>query len=137
MIAESSILSALLLAGTAVHAYPAPSPLQFIQQAPNPGVVIQKCSAPGMLALAYDDGPYQYTSALVDILDQGGAKGTFFWTGTLYGCIYNQAAAIAKTFASGHQIASHTWYVAVVCLILTPFFSLPMCSSTTRTDRRD
>ena len=30
-------------------------------------------------------------------------------TGTLYGCIYNQAAAIKKAFASGHQIASHTW----------------------------
>jgi len=62
-----------------------------------------------MLALAYDDGPYQYTSQLVDILDKAGAKATFFWTGTLYGCIYNQAAAVKKTYASGHQIASHSW----------------------------
>jgi peptidoglycan/xylan/chitin deacetylase (PgdA/CDA1 family) len=73
-------------------------------------VVITKCSQAGVLALAYDDGPYQYTSTLVDILDKAGAKGTFFWTGTLYGCIYNQKAAVQKAYASGHQIASHTWY---------------------------
>jgi hypothetical protein len=43
--------------------------------------VITKCSAPGQLALAYDDGPYQYTQKLVDTLTAGGAKGTFFVTG--------------------------------------------------------
>lgn len=47
--------------------------------------VITKCNAPGQLALAYDDGPYQYTQKLVDTLNAGGAKGTFFVTGTLYG----------------------------------------------------
>lgn len=62
-----------------------------------------------MLALAYDDGPYQYTSELVDILDAAGAKATFFFTGTLYGCIYNQASAVQKAYNSGHQVASHTW----------------------------
>ncbi len=77
---------------------------------PLPGVVITQCSKPGTLALAYDDGPYIYTSDLVDILDAAGAKATFFWTGVLYGCIYNQAAAVKKAFASGHQIASHTWW---------------------------
>jgi peptidoglycan/xylan/chitin deacetylase (PgdA/CDA1 family) len=49
------------------------------------GVVITKCSASGQIALAYDDGPYQYTQKLSDILKNGGAKGTFFVTGTLYG----------------------------------------------------
>lgn len=105
----TNTLTALLLAGSAA-AYPVMDPVSFIQQAPSPGVVITKCTQPGVLALAYDDGPYQYTSTLVDILDKAGAKGTFFWTGTLYGCIYNQKAAIQKTYASGHQIASHTWY---------------------------
>ncbi|KAL2147992.1 hypothetical protein VTI28DRAFT_48 [Corynascus sepedonium] len=107
MLAET-IITGLALASTAVAA-PAPNPLQFLKRAPTPGVVIQQCSSPGMLALAYDDGPYQYTSELVDILDAAGAKATFFWTGTLYGCIYNQADAVKKAFASGHQIASHTW----------------------------
>ena len=107
MLAET-VIAGLLLASGAVAA-PAPDPVTFVKRAPSPGVVITKCSTPGVLALAYDDGPYQYTSQLVDILDKGGAKATFFWTGTLYGCIYNQAAAVKKAFASGHQIASHTW----------------------------
>jgi len=106
----ASAFGTLLLAG-AVVGRPVENPIEMMKRAPNPGVVINKCSQPGVLALAYDDGPYQYTSQLVDILDKGGAKGTFFWTGTLYGCIYNQAAAVKKTFASGHQVASHTWCV--------------------------
>jgi len=51
--------------------------LKFVQ-------VITKCNAPGQLALAYDDGPSQYTQELVTILNAGGAKGTFFVTGQLY-----------------------------------------------------
>lgn len=102
------VLSAGLLAAS-VSALPVENPVDVIRRAPSPGVVIRQCTNPGQLALAYDDGPYQYTSELVDILDAAGAKATFFWTGTLYGCIYNQAAAVKKAFASGHQIASHTW----------------------------
>jgi hypothetical protein len=67
-------------------AKPIPDPISMITAAgPAAGVVITKCSAPGQLALAYDDGPYQYTQKLVDTLTAGGAKGTFFVTGTLYG----------------------------------------------------
>jgi peptidoglycan/xylan/chitin deacetylase (PgdA/CDA1 family) len=101
---------ALFLAAGAVAA-PVTSPIQMLRRAASPGIVITKCSKPGVLALAYDDGPYTYTSQLVDILDKGNAKATFFWTGTLYGCIYNQRAAVKKAYESGHQIASHTWYV--------------------------
>ncbi|KAF2107454.1 chitin deacetylase-like protein [Lophiotrema nucula] len=100
---------AALLAITG-HAYPVLNPLQMINQAgPAAGVVITKCSAPGQLALAYDDGPYQYTQTLSDILTKGGAKGTFFVTGTLYGCIYGQKTALQNAYKAGHQIASHTW----------------------------
>lgn len=85
------------------------SPVDLIRRQHTTGTVITKCAKPGVLALAFDDGPGQYTSKLVDTLDAAGGKATFFMTGTLYGCIYNQAAAIKKAFASGHQIASHTW----------------------------
>ncbi|KAK4120649.1 carbohydrate esterase family 4 protein [Parathielavia appendiculata] len=108
MMLPETVIAGLLLASSVVAA-PAPDPTSICKRGPSPGVVIQKCSKPGVLALAYDDGPYQYTSQLVDILDKAGAKATFFWTGTLYGCIYNQAAAVKKAYASGHQIASHTW----------------------------
>jgi peptidoglycan/xylan/chitin deacetylase (PgdA/CDA1 family) len=108
MLQKVILLAGLLVSSTVAR--PVESPVDVIRRAPSPGVVITKCANPGMLALAYDDGPAQYTSQLVDILNQGGAKATFFWTGTLYGCIYNQATAVKKAFQSGHQVASHTWY---------------------------
>ena len=104
----ANVIGVVVLAASAVG-LPVDNPIEIMKRAPSPGVVINKCSQPGVLALAYDDGPYQYTSQLVDILDKAGVKGTFFWTGTLYGCIYSQAAAVKKTFESGHQVASHTW----------------------------
>lgn len=101
-------ITPLLLAATAA-ALPVESPLDIFKRDPAAGVIISQCTRPGVLALAYDDGPYQYTSELVDILDEAGAKATFFWTGTLYGCIYGQRDAVQKAYASGHQVASHTW----------------------------
>jgi peptidoglycan/xylan/chitin deacetylase (PgdA/CDA1 family) len=98
---------ALLAAGVA--AVPVLSPIEVMKRAASPGTVYTKCTKPGYLALAYDDGPYTMTSQLVDTLDKAGVKGTFFWTGTLYGCIYSQADAVKKAYASGHQVASHTW----------------------------
>lgn len=106
MLAKST-LGAFALAVTTTAA----TPLELTRRAPEAGVVITQCSKPGVIALAYDDGPSTLTSELVDILDEAGAKGTFFWTGTLYGCIYDQADAVKKAYESGHQIASHTWYV--------------------------
>jgi peptidoglycan/xylan/chitin deacetylase (PgdA/CDA1 family) len=101
MLAGTVLAGLLMASGAAAACTP--------RSSVTPGVVIKQCTKPGMLALAYDDGPYLYTSDLVDILDAAGAKATFFWTGTLYGCIYGQAAAVKKAYASGHQIASHTW----------------------------
>ena len=103
-----SIAAVWALAASAA-ALPVESPIEVMKRAASPGVVYTKCSQPGVLALAYDDGPYKFTSELVDILDKAEAKGTFFWTGTLYGCIYAQKEAVKKAFKSGHQIASHTW----------------------------
>jgi len=97
------------LAAVAV-AKPIPDPLHMMRQSgPAAGQVFTKCVAPGQIALAYDDGPYQYTQQLADTLSAGGAKGTFFVTGTLYGCIYNQRTALQNAYKAGHQIASHTW----------------------------
>lgn len=102
-------LALISLVPTLAAAAPSADPADLRARVPNPGVVITQCASPGMIALAYDDGPYQYTSALVDLLDAANAKATFFFTGTLYGCIYNQASAVQKAYNSGHQIASHTW----------------------------
>lgn len=77
-----AFLSSLLAVGAA---YPLESPVSIFQRATTPGNIYTKCSTPNTLALAYDDGPYQYTQSLVNTLNAAGAKGTFFFTGTLYG----------------------------------------------------
>ncbi|KAI5809971.1 hypothetical protein DFH27DRAFT_606391 [Peziza echinospora] len=79
------------------------------------GVRIDSCTVPGTIALTYDDGPYTWTSQLVDILDSYGVKATFFVTGNNLGkgAIDDPstpwADVIRRTYQSGHQIASHTW----------------------------
>lgn len=81
-------LKSLIVATIAAVAIagPIPDPLNMMKRAgPAAGQVITKCAAPGQIALAYDDGPSQYTQKLVDTLTAGGAKGTFFVTGSLYG----------------------------------------------------
>lgn len=81
----SLVLSSLVALAIA---FPVSDPITIFNRAPTPGTVYTRCSTPNTLALAYDDGPYQYTQALVTKLNAAGAKGTFFFTGTLYGmCI--------------------------------------------------
>jgi peptidoglycan/xylan/chitin deacetylase (PgdA/CDA1 family) len=99
MLFASTILT--FVAGASAIAVP--SPIEILKRVHTAGTVITKCSKPGVLALAYDDGPYQFTSSLVDTLDKAGVKGTFFFTGTLYGCIYNQKAAVKKAFDNGRM----------------------------------
>lgn len=78
------------------------------------GVGIYTCSTPGVIALTYDDGPYVWTSQLLDILDSYAIKGTFFITannlgkGNLDDPNLPWAAALRRMYANGHQIASHT-----------------------------
>jgi peptidoglycan/xylan/chitin deacetylase (PgdA/CDA1 family) len=106
----SSLLPAILAISGMATATAIPAPfLESRQTIPAAGVVYSKCSKPGVFALAFDDGPGQYTEELIKTLNAAGAKATFFFTGTLYGCIYNRAAAVKAAYSSGHQVASHTW----------------------------
>ncbi|KAG9959870.1 glycoside hydrolase/deacetylase, partial [Aureobasidium melanogenum] len=106
----SSLLPAMLAISGMATASTIPSPfLESRQSSPAAGVVYSKCSKPGVFALAFDDGPGRYTEELIKTLNAAGAKATFFFTGTLYSCIYNRAAAVKAVYASGHQVASHTW----------------------------
>ncbi|KAF2665554.1 family 18 glycoside hydrolase, partial [Microthyrium microscopicum] len=79
------------------------------------GVALSHCSLPGAVALTFDDGPYPYTSDLLDILKASGARATFFIT-AVNGAkqqIDDPAspyyALIKRMHAEGHQVASHTW----------------------------
>jgi peptidoglycan/xylan/chitin deacetylase (PgdA/CDA1 family) len=68
-----------------------------------------------MIALTYDDGPYIYTSDILDILSANNVPATFFITGNNLGkgeidnAAYPWSSIIQRMHADGHQIASHTW----------------------------
>jgi peptidoglycan/xylan/chitin deacetylase (PgdA/CDA1 family) len=65
--------------------------------------------------MTFDDGPYIYTSGVLDLFDKYNAKGTFFMTannigkGPIDDASYPWRSLIQRMDAAGHQIASHTW----------------------------
>ena len=79
------------------------------------GAGIYDCNVVGTIAITYDDGPYIYTEAVLDILKKYNAKATFFITGNNNGkgeidnAAYSWASTIKRAYSEGHQIASHTW----------------------------
>ena len=76
---------------------PEPKPAPAAPTAANPGKVI---------ALTFDDGPGPYTAQLLDILDQHGAKATFFLIGSK---VSGQANVVRSIHARGHQLGNHSW----------------------------
>lgn len=72
------------------------------------GTVINQCTTPGTIALTFDDGPYQYTAELLDLLSKNGARGTFFVNGQNFANIYDYAGVVQRMHNEGHQIGSHT-----------------------------
>ncbi|ORX78617.1 glycoside hydrolase/deacetylase [Anaeromyces robustus] len=78
---------------------------------------IYHCTEPNTIALTFDDGPYIYTTDLLDQLKEAGIHATFFING------YNwwhdletdpeKQAILTRAHNEGHQIASHTWRHAI------------------------
>ncbi|KIX95030.1 uncharacterized protein Z520_09340 [Fonsecaea multimorphosa CBS 102226] len=78
------------------------------------GQFIANCYVPRTIALTYDDGPSQNTEELLDILNEAGAKATFFITGNSNGkgpidTTQNWTDVVRRMVMDGHQVASHTW----------------------------
>ena len=59
-----------------------------------------------VIALTFDDGPGPHTTHLLDILDQYGAKATFFLIGSK---VSSQANVVRNIQARGHQLGNHSW----------------------------
>jgi peptidoglycan/xylan/chitin deacetylase (PgdA/CDA1 family) len=81
--------------------------------------VITECIKPGSIAITYDDGPYLYTSKLLDILRRNRVKATFFVNGNNRMNINSPTASalVKRAFREGHQIAHHTWSHADLTLL--------------------
>ncbi|KAK0641845.1 hypothetical protein B0T16DRAFT_461872 [Cercophora newfieldiana] len=79
------------------------------------GVDVTSCTVPGKLGLTFDDGPYIYTTALLDLLKKSNARATFFVVGNNAGkgAINDPNSGytpiLQRMIAEGHQVGSHTW----------------------------
>ena len=56
----------------------------------------------GRIYLTFDDGPSEYTTSLLDVLNKYGVKATFFVTG------YGEDELIKREYAEGHSIGLHS-----------------------------
>lgn len=73
------------------------------------GSIVKSCDEGNSIAITFDDGPFHFTSDLLDILDREDVKVTFFVNGQNVGNIYSYSNIIKRAYRSGHHIASHTW----------------------------
>jgi peptidoglycan/xylan/chitin deacetylase (PgdA/CDA1 family) len=77
--------------------------------------LLSDSQVPGTVALTFDDGPYHYTSHILDLFDKYKAKATFFITGNNLGkgeiddSTKPWPDLIKRMYNAGHQIGSHTW----------------------------
>ena len=81
---------------------PEPKP----ESKPAPAAPPAANSGGKVIALTFDDGPGPYTAQLLDILDQHGAKATFFLIGSK---VSAQADVLRRMHARGHQLGNHSW----------------------------
>ncbi|PPQ66717.1 hypothetical protein CVT24_008818 [Panaeolus cyanescens] len=84
------------------------TPSEFSKRAPQ---VITSCTKDKTAALTFDDGPHWFVYDVSKTLLANDAKGTFFFNGDNFGCIYteDQAKRVKYAYDKGHQVASHTW----------------------------
>ncbi len=106
-----ALLSIVLLLA---RAHAAPSADKLTKRGPPRGVIIEHCTVPGVVALTFDDGPYIYTSHVLDVLDEYGAKATFFINGENWSSGISDPSTpwpdiLKRMDKAGHQIGSHTW----------------------------
>ena len=84
--------------------------LANIPKPPEPKPAPKPAPAPTtgnkVIALTFDDGPGPYTAHLLDVLDQYGAKATFFLIGSK---VSSQANVVRSIHARGHQLGNHSW----------------------------
>lgn len=108
----STALSLVPLAAPG-HAAPAEPPRVAARDVAF-GSIITQCTVPGVVALTFDDGPYYHTPQILDLLDQAGAKATFFINGNNWSNNIDDESTpwpeiLRRIVNSGHQLGSHTW----------------------------
>ncbi|CAF3463207.1 hypothetical protein HYE67_003889 [Fusarium culmorum] len=73
------------------------------------GTPITSCTVDKNIALTFDDGPFDYTTELLDQLKKYGYKATFFLNGNNWGNINDYKSVVQRMINEGHQVGSHTY----------------------------
>ncbi len=92
--AGATLITSGLLLGAAHPVTAAPS-----EEAPD-------CDEVACVALTFDDGPGEYTDALLDTLAEHDARATFYLLGSKVGDHHEEVRRMAE---EGHGIGNHTW----------------------------
>jgi peptidoglycan/xylan/chitin deacetylase (PgdA/CDA1 family) len=71
------------------------------------GLQIFKCTVPGVIAPAFDDGPWMYTESILDRMQAAGITATWFLNGANKGSIYTYNSTVRRMVSMGHQLGSH------------------------------
>lgn len=58
------------------------------------------------LALSFDDGPSEWTAAILDVLRDHAVRATFFAIGE---AIAGREGLLGRIVAEGHEVGNHTW----------------------------
>ncbi|KAF7986562.1 hypothetical protein HWV62_26304 [Athelia sp. TMB] len=113
MLSQLLTVVGLLLSALLVRASPAPADGDFshLTRSTPLAKVITTCTVANTAALTFDDGPEEYIYNISRQLIAANAKGTFFWNGNNYGCIYDEVNVkrVQYAYGKGHMVASHTW----------------------------
>lgn len=83
-----------------------PEPPIAPHPAPAPRPHDNSCGSTPCVALTFDDGPGPYTSYLLDILRDRGAKASFFVLGSK---VAHHTPLLQRMKHEGHHIGNHTW----------------------------
>ena len=82
------------------------------------GILTRKLDLNGkMVALTYDDGPSEYTSAILDILEQNHSVATFFVLGQR---VAGHASIIKRAYQMGCEIGNHTYSHQILTRVSAP-----------------
>ncbi len=82
---------------------PEPTPVPPAPQPPAPG---PDCAVLACIALTFDDGPGDYTPALLDELAARGVHATFFVLGSQ---VQKHPDVVTRMAAEGHVVGNHSW----------------------------
>jgi len=81
------------------HYFPAPSTYAD-------GVNSGRSTEKSVLALTFDDGPSEWTPAILDLLAEHGARATFFILGA---GIAGRERTLQRALGEGHELGLHSW----------------------------